>query len=85
MDIYKIAHELAGDLAEDYLASNIADMMITGGRDKAKFVRDLSDSNKDQVNKHDQRYRSDCRVIYGSLCSLLEGEGYKGYKIVKTE
>ena len=80
-DIYELATSLAGDLAEDYLASNISDMMIPGSRDKAKAIRELSDANTDQGNKHVQEYRREQRAIYSALYSLIEG--YNGYRIVK--
>jgi len=81
VDTYELATSLANDLAEDYFAGNIADMMIEGGRDKAKDIRELSESNTDQLNKHVQEYRREQRVIYSALYDLIEG--YKGYKIVK--
>jgi len=83
MSTYELADKLSADLAEDYLASNIADMMITGSREKAKAIRILSDSNKDQFNKHVQEYRSERRAIYSSLYKLING--YGGYQIVKQE
>lgn len=80
-DTYEIATMLANDLAEDYLASNIADMIIPRSRDKAKAIRELSEANTDQMNKHVQEYRRYQRAIYSSLYKLIEG--YNGYKIVK--
>lgn len=80
-DTYEIATSLANDLAEDYLASNIADMMITGSRGKAKAIRELSEANTDQASRNVQEYRRDRRAIYSAVYSLLDG--YKGYKIVK--
>ena len=80
-DTYELATRLASDLAEDYLASDISDMMITGSKDKANGIRELSESNTDQGNKHVQEYRREQRAIYVSLYKLING--YKGYKIIK--
>lgn len=78
---YEIASKLADDLTVDYLASNIADMMITGSREKAKVIRKLSEDNTAQSNKHVQEYRRDRRAIYSALYDLVEG--YHGYKIIE--
>ena len=78
--IYKLATFLASDLAEDYMASNISDMMITDS--KAKAIRELSEANTDQMSSSVQEYRRDQRAIYGALYSLIDG--YKGFKIVKN-
>jgi len=80
-ETYKLATKLASDLAEDYLASNIADMMITGSRAKAKAIRELSEANTDQGNRNVQEYRQGERAVCSALYKLING--YKGYKIVK--
>jgi hypothetical protein len=80
---YAVATALANDLAEAYIASNIADVMITGSCEKAKAIRDLSEANTDQGNRNVQEYRSTQRVIYSALWDLLYG--YGGYKLVKQE
>jgi len=80
---YDISSKLAADLAERYLVSDMGDMMITGAREKAKTIRALSESNKDQLNKHVQEFRRNERVIYASLYKLVDG--YGGYKIVEME
>ena len=80
--IYKLATFLANDLAEDYMASNISDMMITDSKAKAKAIRELSEANTDQMSSSVQEYRRDQRAIYGALYSLIDG--YKGFKIVKN-
>ncbi|MFM7010925.1 MAG: hypothetical protein ACKO0Z_16655 [Betaproteobacteria bacterium] len=77
------ATALANDLAEAYVASNIADMMIIGSREKAKAIRALSEANTDQGNRAVQEYRSTQRAIYSALWDLLDG--YGGYKLVKQE
>jgi len=77
-----VATALANDLAETYVASNIADMMITGSSEKAKAIRALSEANTDQMNRTVQEYRSVQRAIYSALWDLLDG--YGGYKLVKT-
>ena len=82
MDKFKVAHSLACDLAERYMASNIADMMITGSKDKARAIRELSESNNDQCNRQVQEFRGYQRVIYSSLYNLIDG--YNGYELVKT-
>lgn len=79
---YELATKLANDMAEDYIASNLSEMMIPGGRKKAAAIRKLSEDNTDQMNKHVQEYRSTQRIIYSSLYDLIEG--YKGYKIVEV-
>lgn len=80
---YKIATKLANDLAEEYLASDFCDMMISDGAEKAKKVRELSEANTDQLAPLVQKYRSYQRAIYSSLYPLIEG--YNGYKIVKID
>lgn len=79
---YEVATALANDLAEAYVASNIADMMITGASEKANAIRALSEANTDQMNRNVQEYRSVQRAIYSAVWSLLDG--YCGYKLVKT-
>lgn len=80
---YEIATRLANDLAERYLASDFSDMMISGGAEKAKKVRESSEANDDQSAPLVQNYRAYQRVIYSSLYTLLSG--YKGYQIVKIK
>ena len=80
-DTYKIATKLAADLAEDYLASNIADMMIEDAREKAADARKMSEDNHaDQLDPRVQEFRAGQRAIYGAVYSLIEG--YKGYKLI---
>lgn len=78
---YMVATMLANDLAEDNIASSIADMMIEGSIEKAKKIRKLSESNSNQLNDNVQEYRRVQRTIYSALSALLDG--YGGYKIVK--
>jgi len=80
---HTVATALANDLAEKYIAANIADMMIEGWREKAKAIRQLSDANTDQGNSKVQEYRITKRIIYSALWGLLDG--YGGYKLVKQE
>tara|TARA_R110002050_G_scaffold157563_1_gene286177 strand:+ start:219 stop:473 length:255 start_codon:yes stop_codon:yes gene_type:complete len=80
-DTYELATKLANDLAEDYIASKIADMMIPGSREKAKAIRELSEANADQSDRRVKEYRREQRAIHSSLYNLIKG--YKGYKIVK--
>jgi len=80
-DTYELATRLANDLAEDYMASNMADMMISGSKEKAKAIRELSEANTDQGDRGVQEYRREQRAIYSSLYDLIEG--YRGYRIVK--
>ena len=86
-DTYKIATKLAADLAEDYLASNIADMMIEDAREKAAATRKMSEDSTfakvDQLDPRVQEFRAGQRAIYGAVYSLIEG--YKGYKLIKNE
>ncbi len=79
---YEIATALANNLAESYILSNIADMMIAGSREKAKSIRALSDSNADQNNRAVQEYRAAQRTIYSAVWDLLDGRC--GYRLVKT-
>ena len=78
---YQIADELSGDLAEKYIASNMSDEMIKGGKEKAKAIRELSDSNLNQMDPRVQNYRTEKRAMLSAIYNLMEGHG--GYKIVK--
>ena len=80
---YQVANELSSDLAEKYIASNISDAMITGGKEKAKEIRELSDSNLNQMDSRVQDYRREKRAMLSAIYSLFEG--YDGYKIVKMQ
>lgn len=77
----EVARSLAGDLAEDAMASNIAEMMIPGSREVAKAIRERSDENIDQLDHMVHEYRATYRAIYSALWTLLDG--HKGYKLAK--
>lgn len=79
---YTIANSLASDLAERYLAVNMADMMIVNAEEKAQIIRTASETNTDQMNRAVQEYRRTQRAIYSALWCLLDG--YGGYSLVKT-
>lgn len=79
---YELATKLANDLAEDHLASTIANMMVEDNKPMAKAIRELSESNTNQSNGQVQEYRSYQHVIYSVLYELIDG--YGGYKLVKT-
>tara|TARA_R110000782_G_scaffold149959_3_gene242719 strand:- start:169 stop:435 length:267 start_codon:yes stop_codon:yes gene_type:complete len=79
---YKIPTKLANDLAEDYLSSLIADVMIMDSKGKANKIRKLSESNEDQGDRNVQEYRGLQRAIFSALYKLMDG--YKGYKITEA-
>ena len=74
---YELTKELAGDLAEKYLASGLSDRCTPNSKEIAKAVREASELNVDDDNMI-QTYRSHERVIGFAIYQLL-----KEYKIVK--
>lgn len=78
---YKTAKSLAADLAEEYMADLISDMMILNGREKANAVRNMSEANIDQLDSRVQEFRGYERTLYSAICQLIGG--YKGYKLIK--
>ena len=81
MKTYELADKLAAGLAEKLIAANFSEMMIEGGQEKAKKVRELSDANTNQMGRLVQEYRRERRTIMSAVYSLIEG--YEGYKLVE--
>ncbi len=84
-DTYTTAKALAADLAEDEVASDIADMMIENARAKAAAIRARSEAQQGwgftSPQSPEDRYHFTASSIYGAVYSLLEG--YKGWKLVR--
>lgn len=77
---YEIAHAIGSDLAEQYMAANISEMMIEGGARMAKEIRALSEANTNQGDKSVQEYRSIQRAMYSAVWKMLDGHG--GYRLL---
>jgi hypothetical protein len=85
-EIYKVAKELAADLAEEELAANMGEMFIENSGEKAKKIRLLSENDADIFNPAVHEFRRAERTIYGAVYSLLEGFGdYKLIDITKVK
>jgi len=82
-EIYKLAKSLSEDLAEDYIATNMQEMMIEDYKIRAKNIRKCSEEDTNPGDSAVQDYLRYQRCIYDAVYSLLEG--YKGYKITKDE
>lgn len=76
-----IANAIAADLAEYQLAADIAGAMVRNPDEKARAIRQLSESNADQANGNVQEYRAAKRIITNAASALLRGCG--GYKLVE--
>ncbi len=82
-DTYQTAMSLAADLAEDNLAANISEMFIEHGKARAAEFRAASEAGLHHDVPAVREYENTKRAIYGAVYDLLNG--YKGWKLVKTE
>jgi len=80
-DDYKLAKSLSEDLAENYVATNLQEMMIEDYKIIARNIRKCSEEDINSGHSTVQDYRKYQRCIYDAVYSLLEG--YKGYKITR--
>jgi len=71
---FKKAMALSTNIAEEYLASNIADMMLANAKKKAKSIRNNSENNIDPMSPAVQQFRRDERAIYYAIRILMKGK-----------